>query len=215
LRYKVLSMDQEKSLRDLAAIRSMMEESSRFMSLSGLSGLSAGAVALLGAGGVYAYLRERGILGALGKRIAYIPDNQTLIELSALALLTLACALGASAYFTLRRVRQQGQPLWTPAARRLLLSLALPLAAGAAFCLQLAWWGMGKLVPGATLLFYGMALFSAAKYTLGEVRWLGLAQMALGLLAGFFTGYGLLFWAAGFGLLHMFYGLRMYWKYER
>ncbi len=44
-------------LQDLTEIRSMMERSSRFISLSGLSGISAGVFALIGA-----YLAYRRIL---------------------------------------------------------------------------------------------------------------------------------------------------------
>jgi general stress protein CsbA len=71
------------------------------------------------------------------------------------------------------------------------------------------------LIAPATLVFYGLALVNASKYTIRDVRYLGLCEVALGLVASFMVGYGLVFWAIGFGVLHIFYGLAMYYKYER
>ena len=65
------------------------------------------------------------------------------------------------------------------------------------------------------LVFYGCALLNASKYTLGDIRYLGLCEIALGLLASFFAGYGLLAWTVGFGVLHIVYGALVYFKYER
>jgi hypothetical protein len=49
---------------------------------------------------------------------------------------------------------------------------------------------------------------------LHEVRVLGISEVILGLMASWLVGYGLLFWAVGFGVLHIFYGLMMYFRYE-
>jgi hypothetical protein len=70
------------------------------------------------------------------------------------------------------------------------------------------------IVAPLTLIFYGLALVNASKYTLSEVRWLGLTQILLGLAAAHFIGYGLVFWALGFGLVHILYGLVMHYKYK-
>ena len=71
------------------------------------------------------------------------------------------------------------------------------------------------LVAPTTLLFYGLALYNAGKYTLDEIRYLGVSEIILGLLGCIFIGYGLMFWALGFGVLHIVYGFMMWWKYER
>ena len=56
---------------------------------------------------------------------------------------------------------------------------------------------------------------NASKYTLNDIRYLGLTEIFLGLVALVFLEYSLLFWAIGFGLVHIIYGIVMYYKYER
>ena len=67
----------------------------------------------------------------------------------------------------------------------------------------------------ATLIFYGLALVNASKFTFEEIRSLGIVQIILGLLASYFIEYGLLFWALGFGIMHIVYGIVMHLKYEK
>jgi hypothetical protein len=43
---------------------------------------------------------------------------------------------------------------------------------------------------------------------------LGITEIILGLMSSWLIGYGLLFWAVGFGVMHIFYGLMMYFRYE-
>ena len=72
----------------------------------------------------------------------------------------------------------------------------------------------GFVAPGC-LIFYGLGMLNASKYTLPETRYLAFGEILLGLINLCFMGYGLYFWAAGFGLLHIIYGTFMWWKYER
>ncbi|QNP50812.1 hypothetical protein H9L05_11510 [Hymenobacter qilianensis] len=123
--------------------------------------------------------------------------------------------MGGAYYFTRRRAKQDRVQLWSPLGRRLALSLAIPLVAGGLFCLAIYLQGAAGLVVPGMLLFYGLALLNASKYTLEEIRWLGLTEIALGLVAVLFPGYGLIFFALGFGLSHIIYGLIMYNRYER
>ncbi len=108
-----------------------------------------------------------------------------------------------------------GQGLWDPSARRLMANLFIPLVAGGVFCLALLYYALPGLVPAATLVFYGLALLNASKYTLDEIRWLGVSELVLGCIAAFWIGAGLLFWALGFGVLHIVYGTLMYVRHER
>jgi hypothetical protein len=71
------------------------------------------------------------------------------------------------------------------------------------------------LIAPTCLLFYGLALINASRYTLGEIRYLGCCELILGIISLWVPGYGLIFWAAGFGVLHIIYGIIMWWKYER
>ncbi|GAA3954405.1 hypothetical protein [Hymenobacter algoricola] len=209
-------------LAQLTEIRAIMERSSRFVSLSGLSGVGAGVVALAGAAVGHWYLdtqlpagdyQAQGFLrlleGSVAERQAALPF------LLGLAVGMIVLALAAAFYFTRRRAVQAGRPLWDAPARRLAWSLALPLAAGGLFCLGLYLRGAASFVIPGLLLFYGLALLNASKYTLDEIRLLGLTQMALGLVAVLLPGWGLIFFALGFGLGHIGYGLLMYNRYER
>jgi hypothetical protein len=100
-------------------------------------------------------------------------------------------------------------------AKLTIINLFIPLFVGGVFCMILLSHHLIYLIAPTTLLFYGLALFNAGKYTLKEVRYLGLTEMLLGLFASYYAGYGLLFWALGFGILHIIYGTVMYFKYER
>lgn len=205
---------------DLAHIRSLMERSTRFLSLSGLSGVVAGVVALGGA-----WLAHRHMAAFVGTRadvLTYGTVRGALQARDELVMLLLADAVGVLAvallgafWFTWRRTKAAGQGLWDPAARRLLWNMLIPLAAGGIFCLALFAYGLPGLVAPATLVFYGLALVNASKYTLDEIRWLGLSELALGLIALFWPGAGLLFWALGFGVLHILYGGVMWSRHER
>jgi hypothetical protein len=71
----------------------------------------------------------------------------------------------------------------------------------------------GTAAP-AMLIFYGLALINASPNLFDEIRYLGYSEILIGLLAAAFIGYGLYFWAFGFGVLHIAYGLVMYKKYD-
>lgn len=209
---------QNEHLETLNEIRTMMERSTKFISLSGLSGVAAGVVALIGAGMVYLYLGTQPFSHEphyYVKAIGMEKWGLNYLEFFFIdALLVLLSALGMGYYFTNRRAQQKGQKMWDATSLRLGINMFIPLAAGGLFCLALLYHGYVGLVAPSTLLFYGLALVNASKYTLNDIRNLGLCEIALGLIAMIFIGYGLEFWAIGFGLLHIVYGIMMYNKYE-
>ncbi|MEL6866144.1 MAG: hypothetical protein AAFP19_17075 [Bacteroidota bacterium] len=205
-------------LETLSEIRSLMERSSRFISLSGLSGIAAGIFALMGAAMVYIYLdispfdNKRSYYIAAISAYKWGMDYLTFIILNAITILV--CAISAGIFFTTRQARQKGQKIWDATSKRLLINLLIPLVSGGIFCLALIYHGFFGLVAPATLIFYGLALVNASKYTLSDIRYLGFSEIILGLIALFFIGYGLEFWSIGFGFLHIIYGSVMYFKYE-
>lgn len=212
--------DTKQQLEHLAEMRSLMERSSRFLSLSGLSGVWAGLCALGGAAVMYMYL-EMSPLSA-GRGLYYDIAMRTLkwgmnykSVFVLVALLVLATALAGGIFFTTRKARRQGLAIWDATSRRLLWAVSVPLAAGGIFCLALLYWDLPGLVAPSTLVFYGLALVNGSKHTLRDVEFLGLSEIALGLWGMFSLGNGLELWALGFGLLHIAYGAWMYWKYER
>jgi hypothetical protein len=205
--------------QDLVHIRGLMERSTRFLSLSGLSGVFAGVVALAGA--LVARERYDDLLFITGQRSEGAEAlnlkthvQSTVWDLVMVAALVLVIALSGAAWFTWRRARRTGQGFWDPSARRLAWNLAIPLVAGGVFCLAMLWHGSVALVAPATLVFYGLALLNASKYTLDEIRWLGVSEVLLGLLSTAWVGAGLLFWALGFGVLHILYGGLMWYRHE-
>lgn len=206
-------------LAQLSEIRAIMERSSRFLSLSGLAGVGAGVVALIGAGVAHVALEHE--LGPEGfARLAtggVGPDDRRALLplLVGLAVVMIGLGLVVAFFFTRRRAARTGQRLWGGAARRLALSLSAPLAAGGLFALALYREGAVGLVVPALLLFYGLALLSASKYTLDEIRGLGYVQVALGLVGLLLPPYGLWLFGAGFGVAHILYGIRMFNRYER
>jgi hypothetical protein len=211
----------QQQLQDLREIRSLMERSSRFIGLSGLSGVAAGMCALAGAAVIYNYLEIVPFIH--NANAAYYTKAMTANKWGLsyqkfsiiIGILTALSAFLAGIFFTTRRATQKGQTIWDKTALRLLFNLAIPLGAGGLFCLAMLYHGEVAFVAPATLVFYGLALVNGSKYTLHDVFYLGLLEIALGIFAMFMLGYGLEFWVVGFGFLHIFYGAMMYWKYER
>jgi len=212
--------DHHDSLDTLRDIKSLMERSSRFISLSGLAGVFSGIFALLGAAAAYWRvnigpwaIRDQDTPFGTGN-IVHV-DTGTVLFLAVDALLVLVLSVGVSYLLTRRKARRKNQPLWGAHSRHMLLSLSIPLATGGFFCMLLFMHGLLGLIAPATLVFYGLSLISAGKFTLEEISYLGIWEVVLGLVSLYNLGYGLIFWAIGFGLLHIVYGILMYIRHDR
>jgi hypothetical protein len=212
--------NQQQSIEDLQLIKKMMERSSRFISLSGFSGVSAGICALIGAWLAYPYVYGYkdyiiDVNGALAQAMA--EDYSIILNtwLFWIAAGTFFAALISAFIFTWIKSKKEGVPVWGNTAKRLLINVSIPLIVGAIFLFKLIHFGTFGLVAPGCLIFYGLALINASRYTLDEVRYLGYLQILLGMVNLWFVGYGLYFWAIGFGMLHIIYGIYMWWKYER
>jgi hypothetical protein len=194
----------DESLKDLSEIRSMMERSSKFLSLSGLSGVSAGVVALIGSAWAYWYIN---IFNSRQKDyIQFFVTDATIV---------FASAVGLAILFSTRMAKKKGLPMWNHTANNLIKSLLTPLLAGGFFCILLWYHGFIGLIAPATLIFYGLALSNSSRYTVNEIQYLALGEIALGLLATAFPELWLILWAIGFGGLHILYGIVLFVKYER
>lgn len=199
--------EQRDYIEDIAEIRSIMERSSKFLSLSGGAGILAGLYALAGVWisfSVYEFKPDR---------IFY--SSSVLPELMILAFLILILALVTAIYFSWRKSQNNGQKIWNATSRRLLINMAVPLISGGILLLIVVSKGLLGLVPSLMLLFYGLALYNAGNYTISVVKLMGFVQIVLGLLSAGFIEYGMFLWAVGFGVVHIIYGIYMHFRYQR
>lgn len=192
-----------KSSEDLKLIRSMMERSSKFLSLSGLSGIGAGIIALIGAYAAHLILQEKLCISGYPIR-----------DLFLLATITLIAAAMCGFYFSLRKARKSNSKFWMPATKEILKDFTIPMITGGLFCLIMIYHNRTVFIAPSMLIFYGLALVHVGSRTYGEIKYLGFCEIILGLLAAVFIANGLIFWTIGFGVLHIVYGALMYWKYD-
>lgn len=201
----------EKYIEDLNDIKRIMDRSTRFLSLSGLAGISTGFSALVGA-----YVGH----SAIFKGHDYLvygpvePADAHKTYLLLIALGTLVLSMGSAMFFTIKKTKKRNQKVWNTPSKELLINLLIPLVTGGILCLMLLYRGFFGFLPPLTLIFYGLALVNGSKYTLPEIRNLGLIQIFIGLAAFQFIEYGLFFWALGFGVFQIVYGMIVQKKYR-
>jgi len=197
-------MEKEKYANDLSEIRKIMSRSSRFISLSGLSGVSTGLIALVGA------LLARELVFKHHDYLVYeaVPiDADNLSKLLFVAMGTLLLSIFSALWLTARKSRKENQHVWDNQAKRLLTNLLIPLTTGGILCLILLFKGYVGFLPALTLIFYGLALVNGSHYTLSHIRYLGIAEIVLGLVAFLFIDQSLYLWILGFGVMQMIYGV--------
>lgn len=204
---------EDKYLQDISEIKNMMNKSSQFISLSGLSGILAGIYALVGAWFAYKIIYLD--LSALGNYKDLIIPQSSINQLFIIAFVVLFLSVLTGVLLSMKKAKKIEEQIWNASSRRLVINFIIPIATGGFFILFLIEKEMLGLVAPLTLIFYGLGCVNASKYTLGDVRYLGLSMIFLGLLSTWFLGYGLLFWALGFGFCHILYGSIMYFKYDR
>ncbi|MBD2757439.1 hypothetical protein [Spirosoma validum] len=208
-------MDEEQDyIRDIAQIRSIMERSSKFLSLAGWAGIMAGVYALTGAYIAYS------VFGFNPDELVYSTTeagnlSSSLPKVIFLAIGILVLAIGTAILLSSRKANKRGERLWNALVKRLLIQMAVPLVVGGLLLLILIANGLLGWMAPFSLLFYGLALYNASQFTYEELRSLGLIQMVLGLFSAYFVEYGLVCWALGFGLAHILYGIYMHYRYER
>jgi hypothetical protein len=203
-------------IEDIKAIRKIMEEYTRFLSLSGLSGVFAGITAITGALFAYFFILDNETIryevysGSLSAQEILVLKWQMI----AVAAVVLVLSVLFAFYFSLRKARRDGKNFWTPVSKRLLINLLIPLVTGGILIIVLLIQNHLQLIVPCFLIFYGLALVNAGKFTFGEIFYLGILEIITGLVSAFVPGWDLIFWIIGFGILHIIYGVAMYRKYE-
>lgn len=210
-------MENEKYLKDLSEIKQMMNRSSRFISLSGLAGVFAGCYAIIGSVIAKVILSGQEAASPTGRDTLMVAsvNRELMIQLILVAIAVLGLAIGTAVFLTTRKAQKTDEKIWDSTSKRLLINFFAPLTAGGLFCLVQLQYGLIGLIAPSMLIFYGLALIHASKYTFGDLRSLGYSNLILGLIATQFLSYGLYFWAVGFGIFHIVYGIWMYNKYDR
>lgn len=206
----------DETLEALKEIRTIMDRSARFISLSGWSGIWAGSTALAGAFVAYRWMRlpQYMLKGVTLEAHSEYFDEYTVRFIYLAAIVFIVAFVGAF-FFTWRKASRLNQTLWTNASRQMLLQLFFPMFAGGVFTTIFIYYGCGLFVAPACLTFYGLALISASRHTLSDIRYLGMFDVVLGCATLFFPGYGLFFMAIGFGVLHILYGALVWNKYDK
>lgn len=199
---------------DLASIRNLMERSSKFISLSGLSGVLAGVYALIGSAAAYQFLNY-GSFDHSDTNVHLIVDSSIILTLIVIAVVVLVASVLTGIILSLKKSQKSGQPFWSKTSKALLFHMATPLVAGGLLMIIFILRGYYGIVGPTSLIFYGLALVGASNFTFTAVRSLGICEIVLGLISALYPGYGLYFWALGFGVLHIIYGSVMYLKYDR
>jgi len=204
------------SAEDIKTIRKMMEESTKFLSLSGFSGVFLGLFAIAGAMVAWFIIPEGGNISS-EEYLNSLPVNEATaikLQMGLNALVVLLLSVAAALFFSFRNATRSGRSIWTPVSKRLFINLSIPLAAGGIFALILAFQNHFQLIIPVFLVFYGLALINAGKFTYDEIFYLGIFEIITGLAAAVVPDQGLLFWIFGFGILHIVYGVMMYRKYQ-
>src|SRR5690606_35729992 len=201
-------MESQNYLKDLYEIKDLMQKSSRFISLSGLSGILAGVYALIGAAIAY-------LLVTKSARQYLILDGYTfrmiLLDLFLVAFFSIVTAI----FLTTRKAKKNGEKVWDSSSRRLIVNFMIPMVAGGLYILIILDQQKYGQTAALMLIFYGLALVNASKYSIGDIRYLGYIEILLGLVCALLPGYGFWLWVAGFGVMHIIYGFLMYYKYDK
>lgn len=200
-------MSNKDYLKDISEIKNLMNKSSRFISLSGLSGILAGIYALIGAA-VANYIVTNSTRGYL------ILDGIIFKICAAILLSVAALSIITGIYLTTRKAKKNGEKIWDSSSKRLIINFLIPLVVGGLYILIILKQERYDHTAALMLIFYGLALVNASKYSIGDIRYLGITQIILGLMCAIMPSYGFWFWVLGFGVMHIIYGSIMHFKYD-
>ena len=203
-----LYMESKDYLKDISEIKELMNKSSRFISLSGLSGIMAGIYAIVGAAIAYWLVSTSGMdyLILDGKIFRLV-----MLDLFLIAFFSIVTAI----YLTTRKAKKNGEKIWDTTSQRLVINFLIPLVVGGIYILIILGQQKYGQTAALTLIFYGLALVNASKYSIGNIRYLGFIEICIGLICAMIPGYGFWLWVLGFGVMHIVYGIWMHLKFDK
>lgn len=176
-----------RAMDNLSFIRQTMERATEFTAVPGWGGVAMGAIALAAAALAWGSPPREWLVTWLGASVA---------------------ALAVGGWAMARKARRGGTTVLSYSGRRFVLSYVPPILVGALLTVVLVRAGLHSTLPGTWLLLYGTGVVTGGAFSVRVVPLMGLCFMALGTAALFGPpawGNGLM--AAGFGLLHIVFGL--------
>lgn len=210
-------MENKDAIQDLESIRTMMERSSRFQTINGWGVTAVGLIALVAAlvaNGLF-YEGSDSWFSTLYGNTDYLWSHKTQIAIIGALILVAVC--GGIVFFSSLWMAKRKKISVTldPNMRRTMFNFAVPLLAGAILCTALLVQGHYGLTSSIMLIFYGLALINCHHFSHRLLGVLGYLELALGLADCFVVTHALLFWALGFGVLHVVFGLLLIVKNRR
>jgi len=213
---KLTEDKKEEQLNSLQDIKTLMERSSRFSSLSGVSAISAGIIAILGC--IYAAFQLELSIFAQAQSIMHWNDTPgekiTIKFLISTGMAVFVLALISFLFFANQKAKRHGIKLFNSTGRKFILHGLIFLISGGLFASVLFYYGFYLLIVPSLLIFYGMALINISKFSFNTIRNLGILEIILGFILCLMPVYALLFFFIGFGVLHIIYGLILHFKYD-
>lgn len=205
-------MESKQAHESIAHIREMMSKSSKFKSLSGAAGITAGLLTLVLAT-VFCLQYEINPFAVELSNFNLLPSEHYLTAL-VYALTLLFCSIIAGIVLTKLNAVKNQEPLWGPASRNFIYNMVLPMVFSILFCLILFQKNPDYVLP-VSLILYGLTLFNAGKYAHKAIRSLGITEMLLGAICLQFLQFHILIWIIGFGVMHIVFGMYMIIKPDR
>lgn len=200
-------MENKDVLQTVKDIRDMMEKSSKFLSFSGLSSVLVGVYALLGAWEAFSLLQSP---LAVEEQHSYL-----IAKFIVLAKMILGASLVTVLVLSWQKSKKTHAAFFSQVTYRTFFHFFLPLSVGGMFCIALVINHYYAVIAPVMLLFYGVSLVNVSKFAHKSLLVLGCVEMALGIVCAFLPGQGLWFWAIGFGIIHIIYGVYFYFVVER
>ena len=121
----------------------------------------------------------------MGPYRTLIISYEAVVKLFIIAASVIVLSIVTGLVLSLKKAKKANESLWNPTSKRLLINFLIPLLTGGFFIIFLIEKEILSLVAPLMLIFYGMACLNASKYTIGDVRYLGITLIILGLLLGY------------------------------
>ncbi len=202
----------EQEIRDtLSDIRNMMERSQKVLFLEGTAGIVVAVWALLGAVAVslVLYGTVSPLWGATVNPIRQ-PDWDTFLIVAIICASVFCAAFMTVWLMSKHRASREGLDFsFDAGTRRLLGNFFTAMVTGGLVCLTPIFNDLWNLIPGFMLVFYGLAvvLISPIAFKISITKYLGYAEIVIGVAALAFSSFGMMFWTIGFCILHLIWGI--------